>query len=240
MRRCPLSSRCAGLGDFPNLLLLLGTAGQAPNSHWAAPARRTCREPKGPLCMGAACAPPRCERGLLTWKQEQSAKSCCDAEDPHLPGAAGPGAGRLIRGGDHGRSCRGRDGCGCRGCWGPRRSRRGRREEPQVPPAAPASPARDSRLRVAAPPVGALGPSAAQPELVAETEGTTGDPQHPKSLASPLLPVSLPLRAPRDGCRVGAGKAGTVPSPHPLLPPSLLAFARFGERDEGAAVVFRR
>lgn len=80
----------------------------------------------------------------LTLKQEQSAKSCCDAEDPHHPGAAGPGAGKRLRGGDRGGGCPGRSGCGCRGFWGPRCCRRGdrlRREEPQVPPAAPASPA---------------------------------------------------------------------------------------------------
>lgn len=81
---------------------------------------------------------------LLTWKPEQSAKSCCDAENPHPPGSAGPGAGKSIRDRDRSRGCSGRGDCSCQGCRGSRCCRPGdgcHREEPQVSPAAPASPA---------------------------------------------------------------------------------------------------
>lgn len=81
---------------------------------------------------------------LLTWKPEQSAKSCCDAENPHPPGSAGPGAGKSIRDNDRSGGCSGRGHCSCRGCRGSRCCRPGdgcHREEPQVSPAAPASPA---------------------------------------------------------------------------------------------------
>lgn len=99
------------------------------------------------------------------------------------------------------------------------RSRRCRERRPHRP-------RRGSRLRVAVPLARSLGQSAAAPELAAQTEGTAGDPEHPKSLASS---PHLPLQAPRDGCRVGVGVAGgegwdclsTSPPPscRPLLQP---------------------
>lgn len=54
-----------------------------------------------------------------------------------------------------------------------KRSRRCRRRRQHRP-------GRGSRLRVAAPPAGAPGQSAASPELAVETGGTTGEPEHPK------------------------------------------------------------
>lgn len=138
-----LSSSGAGPGGFPSRCL------------WAPAAAELQR---GSLCaaLGQARRWTRCAplAGLpaspLTLKQEQSAKRCCDAEDPHPPGAAGPGAGRCLRVGGRGGYCPGRSGGGCRTFGGPRccgRGDRRRRKEPQVPPAAPASPARGSRLR---------------------------------------------------------------------------------------------
>lgn len=108
----------------------------------------------------------------------------------------------------------------------------------------PHRPRRGFRLRVAAPLARAPGQSAASPELAAETEGTSGDPEHPKSLVSP---PHLPLQAPRDGCRVGVGVAGgegwtVFPRPHLLAiaPFSRLRTSRRqGRLGERGGVVFR-
>lgn len=97
----------------------------------------------------------------------------------------------------------------------------------------PHRPRRGSRPRVAAPLAQAPGQSAASPELTAENEGTTGDSEHPKSLASsPTSHSRHHVMVAELGWGWRAGKAGTVfPRPHPFLSPSSPAPARPQDRD---------